>query len=692
MIVRILKQKLEYKTALAFALAILVVSSSFSVASFAITIDELNNIGKGSEPFADWVVYENESDWSDAVEESEKGNPSEPEGLPARYNAAELGYVTPVKNQGKSYCCWSFSSISALESDAIMKGWETKDSVDFSEAHLTWFIYTANSDETDQIYDESVNYSGPTPYGVTGNAGRVVAALARGTGLADEEKYPFNPNDLQGMGYYPNTAYYDNNGYAVKNTAELKDAEAIKKWITKHGSCIANIYSSSQYFYSSANGYTYYCPTKSAVNHSITIVGWDDEFSADMFSAEPEGKGAWICKNSYGTEWGDNGYFYLSYFDPSASGFTGFEICKADYSNTYTYNANPHSALLHSEKDISSANIFHIKKSEKIEYVSFYTFAENEYVTFELYQLTSGTGGPCNGYLLKTEWVIFCRPGYHKVRVFDDMQLYPNTFYSVVVSTHAEGTVYVPVEVSSSKTYKYNKSANQSFYSMDGKKWADSSKYGNVYINIYTSDADICSHKFTDVGTEPTCTQEGLSKMVCSECGYVKSCEKLAALGHSTKTIETDGTCLECGKITTYCERCSQVLTEESNERTGEHQFTKVSVNPTCTENGYTKEVCKLCGSTGLITVTKATGHKYTTRKVKAENGNGYIMVEECTVCGSKGKTVNVLTENMQENPVNQNADGEKSTENETQNPAEKEGFFNRLIKALKMMMNIIFG
>ena len=49
------------------------------------------------------------------------------------------------------------------------------------------------------------------------------------------------------------------------------------------------------------------------INHAVSIVGWDDSFGYENYNGGRAGNGAWICKNSYGKDWGKNGYFYLSY-------------------------------------------------------------------------------------------------------------------------------------------------------------------------------------------------------------------------------------------------------------------------------------------------------------------------------------------------------------------------------------------
>ena len=50
-------------------------------------------------------------------------------------------------------------------------------------------------------------------------------------------------------------------------------------------------------------------------NHDSVIVGWDDNYSRENFNMDLEGDGAFICTNSWGEDFGDQGYFYVSYYD-----------------------------------------------------------------------------------------------------------------------------------------------------------------------------------------------------------------------------------------------------------------------------------------------------------------------------------------------------------------------------------------
>ena len=59
--------------------------------------------------------------------------------------------------------------------------------------------------------------------------------------------------------------------------------------------------------------------SRNHANHSITIVGWDDDFSKDNFrnGFKPEGNGAWLVKNSRGYQDIRSGYMWISYEDGS---------------------------------------------------------------------------------------------------------------------------------------------------------------------------------------------------------------------------------------------------------------------------------------------------------------------------------------------------------------------------------------
>ena len=106
---------------------------------------------------------------------------------------------------------------------------------------------------------------------------------------------------------------------AVKHVQEMqiidgKDYEKIKEAVFKYGGVQTSIYNSlkssqskSPYYDRRTSSYCYIGTEKP--NHDVVIIGWDDSYSKDNFSVDLEGDGAFICQNSWGSEFGDGGIF-----------------------------------------------------------------------------------------------------------------------------------------------------------------------------------------------------------------------------------------------------------------------------------------------------------------------------------------------------------------------------------------------
>ena len=132
---------------------------------------------------------------------------------------------------------------------------------------------------------------------------------------------------------------------------------------------------------------------------------------------------------------------------------------------------------------------------------------------------------------------------------------------------------------------------------------------------------------------EETCTEEGLVEYVCKRCGDSYD-EAIPALGHDYK-LKTNkkATCLEDGEKVFECSRCKKTYTEKIKALG--HDFEFEEKEPTCTEAGYKKGVCKNCGKE-VNKVFPPEGHKPGEFKTITEATCTKDGLKEavCTVCG----------------------------------------------------------
>ncbi len=80
-----------------------------------------------------------------------------------------------------------------------------------------------------------------------------------------------------------------------------------------HGAVYTSMCWSATAFRDSSDAYYY--AGSSSPNHAVTLVGWDDSYPASRFASAPAGPGAFLVRNSWGTSFGQAGYFWVSYYD-----------------------------------------------------------------------------------------------------------------------------------------------------------------------------------------------------------------------------------------------------------------------------------------------------------------------------------------------------------------------------------------
>lgn len=481
--------------------------------------------------------------------------------LPESFDSRDNGSITTVKQQGLSGNCWAFSTMSMLESDAIIKGFDDAESADYSEAHFSWFTSKSLTDnQEDPTFGDG--YLNDDPFMAGGNWIIAAGSLARWMGAAEDADYPFTPNDLSAMGNYDESCRYDTgSGVIIKSAEELLDMNDAKEWIMTHGSATLAFYFDTAYYNGSYAAY-YYNGTNT-LNHEITVVGWNDNFSYLNFnsSCRPEENGAWLCKNSWGTNWGDEGYFWLSYYDTSIDQFAGISArSAADLYRNYTYNGAGWESYFSHSGSAKLANVFTAKGPEILNSVSTYTISPGQEINLKIYKnLPAAYTNPETGELVYEYSTVLKRAGYHTIDVEDKIELEEGTIFSVVFELVTDGTIYIPVEADGRGTNAYSCNVCESYMYLPAynEGWYDVVIYGfqNAFVQAFTE----CNHELTGEYVESTCVADGYEINTCSICQKTVSQNVFPASGHDFSAwsdykhdFETDRevstrACLKCG-------------------------------------------------------------------------------------------------------------------------------------------------
>ena len=484
--------------------------------------------------------------------------------LPEKFDAREEGLVTQAKHQGNTGNCWAFSSISAIESASIAKGYDTVETADYSEAHLGWFANNSLSENEDDLaYGDGL--ANPDAHLNGGNWRTAAAALARRSGVASEADFPYKANNISAMSNYDESDRYNTgSGVILESAQALTDNTDIKNWVSEYGSVTAAIHYNDAYF--TRSNASYFCYTTKSVNHQITIIGWDDNYSAENFgSFIPCGDGAWLCKNSWGVSWGDEGYSWISYYDATIKNFAGFSVRSSEsYVNNYSYNGSDFSAYYSYSYATAAANVFTSKGLERLTSVATYAIKPGTTVKVSVYTgLAENCTNPTKGTKAAYKEITLEREGYHTIYLDTPVILQPGEKFSVAIEySHNDGKVSVAAEIQGYGKYNISSREGETFICPNAKYniWSAASKYNieNVYIQALTE----CAHSSvtTVLEAQPTCMSTGAVTEICNICGCEANRIELPKGAHEHvewgKFVHDEesgkevccGVCLDCGE------------------------------------------------------------------------------------------------------------------------------------------------
>ena len=428
---------------------------------------------------------------------------------PAAYRTENL---PAVRDQGIYGVCWSFSTISLIETNLIKKNLASSD-IDLSELHLVNYTYNCVNDPLGGLEGDvnkfDTSYGSLMQYG--GNVEMAANSLLDWEGAVNEDVVPYTIDYIRqveneqlndSLAYGKDVAHVQN-FYRVNITSR----DDVKKAVMDYGAVSISYWSdqSSDWSTDNYNSSTaaYYCPNAYTSNHAVTIVGWDDDYSADNFATTPDGNGAWIVRNSWGSYYGKEGYFYLSYYDKSI--YTVGYALEAELSNNYDNNYQYDGAMLYGYMGYGGsnnkyANIFEAKAnqdgSENIKAVSFMTGrSTNLNYTVSIYTNLTDETNPESGTLAAQKSGITTYDGTYTVNLDSPVEINEGNKFSVVVEVRNDSgkTPYLAYERSmqSGKAgYWCTASAkeNQSFIATPYGYWDDFGKARscNFIIKAFT--------------------------------------------------------------------------------------------------------------------------------------------------------------------------------------------------------------
>ena len=378
--------------------------------------------------------------------------------LPTSYDLRAHAGVTGVRDQGNCGSCWTFATYASLESYLKFKKASTRN---FSE----------------QDMNKNHGFSWAECDG--GNRDMSTAYLARWRGPKNETDVPY-PWAMPDAPIQAATVQkHVQNVWFIPDRTSYTANTTIKNAVMANGAIYCAFCWNSTY-YNAAKGSYYYSGSDSA-NHAVAIVGWNDGYGKSNFKTPAPYNGAFLVKNSWGTSWGNSGYFWMSYYDTILCEFAQFLSAEPTTILDKIYQYDPLgwcSSFGVGGTVAWAANIFTAgtaANQNRIKAVSFYTTEPNTQVSISIYKNTNTTNPKSGTKVGATVTKTIAHAGYNTVNFSTPYVVTAGNKFSVVVKF--TNPTY-PYPLASERYYSgysdgVTSGAGQSFYGTNGTSWTD---------------------------------------------------------------------------------------------------------------------------------------------------------------------------------------------------------------------------
>lgn len=412
--------------------------------------------------------------------------------LPKKYDPRETGHVTPVKTQTKDIC-WSYATTSAIESYLAKNG----EQHDFSENYFNYLIaIDATGNEGENPYATTISNGG---FLNTGFSHESAADAAQDwSGPVYENTFPdtitgFQPvskwKDLTAEKHVQSQVTLPKVSLDISQEENDQRVKTIKEYVYRYGNAVHNNRMFTGY---ETRYHSQYIPKDrvGSINHVTTIVGWDDSFSKERFVHTPSQDGAFIVKNSWGPNWGDQGYYYISYDDfqlkeADINVFTSIED-KDNYYKKYNVAYFTAGSLVPvfpgKERTLATSYSRTLDTAEQLSAVSIKTLTSD--MNYEIYVLPNGKPSKNLVGFTKVQAGIKHEIGTETIRLKKPVTLTGKDFSIAVVYRSADKENRQNLPVSPVEKLGLNKGSSYSLN--DNGTWEEES-FRSFFISGYTN-------------------------------------------------------------------------------------------------------------------------------------------------------------------------------------------------------------